>query len=121
MRNIILIAALAALSACGSAEPGPAPEKPKSPEEAIVGTYNITMADGTMMLSSIARDHTYTDSVRGQVTEWGTWALKDGKFCSTPETDGAKPACITLSEPAKDGTITATADDGTVMKAEKLS
>jgi hypothetical protein len=121
MRNILLVAALATLSACGSSEPSAAPAKAKSPEEAVVGTYNVTMADGTKMLSSISHDHTYTDSVRGEVTEWGTWAVKDGKFCSTPESEGAKAACVTLSDPAKDGTITVTADDGTVMKAEKLS
>jgi hypothetical protein len=121
MRNILLIAALASLSACGSSAPSPAPEKPKSPEEAVVGMYKVTMPDGSMMISSIAKDHNYTDSVNGQVSEWGTWALKDGKFCSTPETEGAKPSCMTMSEPAADGIITVTADDGTVTKAEKLS
>ncbi len=122
MRNILSIAALATLAACSSLQNlTPAPEKAKTPEEALVGIYNVTKADGTKMISSIAKDHSYTDSVRGEVTEWGTWALTDGKFCSTPETEGAKPGCVTLSEPAADGTITVTADDGTVMTAKKLS
>jgi predicted small lipoprotein YifL len=121
MRNILLVAALVTLSACGASAPTKAPEKQKSPEEAIVGMYKVTMPDGSMMISSITKDHNYIDSVSGQVTEWGTWTLKDGKFCSTPQTEGAKPSCISLSEPAADGTITVTSDDGTITKAEKLS
>jgi hypothetical protein len=104
-----LVAALATLAACSASEPAPAPEKAQTPEEALVGTYDV------------AKDHSYTDAVRGEVTEWGSWALTDGKMCSTPQGEGAKPGCVTLSEPAEDGTITVTADDGTVMTAKKLS
>jgi chitinase len=120
MRNIFLIAGVATLAACSAAAPTEEPAKAKTPEEAIIGTYDVTKADGKKMLSSVAPDHSYTDSEGGTVSEFGTWALKDGKFCSTPTSAGAKAMCVTLSEPAADGTITITADDGTKMTAKKL-
>jgi len=120
MRNIIAFAALAALAACSSSQPSEAPETPKTAEEEMAGNYQVTMPDGTERVSFIAKDGTYTDTVRGAVVESGRWELKDGKFCSTPETEGVEPYCAKLSDPAADGTITATNDDGSVVKVKKI-
>ena len=121
MRKFALLCLAATLAGCSAAESAEeAPPKPKTPEEMLVGTYNVVMADGTKMISSIAKDRTYTDAVDGAVTEWGTWEIRDGKVCSTPAIDTVKPYCATVSEPGADKVITITADDGSVMKATKL-
>ncbi len=124
MKKIALLCAVMTLAACSGSEPSEAPaseQAAKTPEEAMPGTYEVTMKDGTKLLSSIAADHSYTDLVRGEVTEWGSWAITDGKTCFTPETEGAKPSCFTIGKAEADGIATATPDEGDPVKIRKLS
>lgn len=122
MKKLALLCLAATLAGCSAAESTEeAPAKTKTPDEMLVGTYNVTKPDGSKMISAISKDHTYTDAVQGQVSEWGTWAIKDGKMCTTPATEDAKPACFTVSEPGADREVTITAEDGSVMKATKIS
>jgi len=119
MRKIILFCAAATLAACSGSKP--AQEVVQTPEAAAIGTFNVAMADGSKRLSILTADHNYTDSVEGQVVEWGTWAIEDGKVCFAPKTEDVKAMCITLGKPAEDRTLTVTFEDGTQLKATKIS
>lgn len=124
MRKIALLSAALILAACSGSEnesQKAAPETPKTPEEAAMGTFEVTNADGSKMTSVVSSDRSYTDAIRGEVVEWGTWEIKDGKTCFTPQTEGKKPNCYTSGTPAEDGSYTATPDEGDPVKIRKLS
>ncbi|MCB5424601.1 hypothetical protein H0274_04970 [Altererythrobacter sp. CC-YST694] len=124
MKKIALLSAALILAACSGSESESqkaAPETPKTPEEAALGTFEVTNADGSKMTSVVSPDRSYTDAIRGEVVEWGTWEIKDGKTCFTPETEGKKPNCYTNGAPAEDGSYTATPDEGDPVKIRKLS
>lgn len=124
MRKIALLGAALILAACSGSESESqkaAPETPKTPEEAAMGTFEVTNADGSKMTSVVSSDRSYTDAIRGEVVEWGTWEIKDGKTCFTPQTEGKKPNCYTSGKPAEDGSYTATPDEGDPVKIRKLS
>lgn len=124
MRKIALLGAALVLAACSGSESESqqaSAEPPKTPEQAALGTYEVTQPDGTKMTSVIAADRSYTDAIRGEVVEWGTWEIKDGKTCYTPQIEGKKPVCYSSGEPAEDGTFTATPDEGDPVKVRKLS
>ncbi|OJW75630.1 MAG: hypothetical protein BGO57_06120 [Sphingomonadales bacterium 63-6] len=124
MRKIALLSAALILAACSGSESESqkaAPETPKTPEEAAMGTFEVTNADGSKMTSVVSSDRSYTDAIRGEVVEWGTWEIKDGKTCFTPQTEGKKPNCYTSGTPAEDGSYTATPDEGDPVKIRKLS
>jgi hypothetical protein len=124
MKKLVLLAALAALSACSqkadeSKEPATAPAETAAPAAAgdsgtAPGTYDVKMADGTMGTTTINADGTYADTdAKGKVVK-GMFAHHDGKDCFDPE--GDEPGmCWAISKPATDGSFTATADDGTVV------
>jgi len=124
MKKLVLIAALAALSACSqkaeeSKETAAAPAETTAPAATAdsgtaPGTYDVKMADGTMATSTINADGTYVDTdPKGKAVK-GQFAHHDGKDCFDP--DGDEPGmCWSASKPAADGSFTATADDGTVV------
>lgn len=132
MKSLVLIAATVALSACsqgGEETPAPAEttEAAAAPTDTArtsalagpdaAGTYTVTWADGTITTTVINDDGTYIDMMDGEETARGTWAVKDGRSCLTPE--GGAELCWTDSEPAADGSWTATADDGTTVTVTK--
>jgi hypothetical protein len=117
MKKLIAIAAVAALSACSQqAEEAPAPAETTeaavapAPEDPT-GTYDVKMADGTMGKTTINADGTYVDVGPDGTEERGTFTRANGQDCFDP--DGDDPAvCWTVSQPAADGTFTATTVDG---------
>lgn len=122
MRKFVLLAAPLALAACAQeaeVEEAPAAEEA---EVAAVTTANGTVtpmtgevanADGPQGLSTLNADGTYQDlDAEGATVAEGTWAVVDGKTCFTPTTEGADGECWTESEPAEDGSFTATSDEG---------
>jgi hypothetical protein len=121
MKKLVIVAALsAALAACGnpaeqSDEPAPAETTTAAAApESSAGTYDVTLADGTKMVSTLNPDGTYQDTgADGAVAEKGTWADKDGKTCFDPEGEERGEICFTVGEAAEDGTMVATPDDGT--------
>lgn len=134
MRSLVLIAATVALSACSQgAEETPAPaettDAAAAPAETAgmsalaapdaAGTYMVTWADGTTTETIINADGTYIDMMDGEETARGTWEVKDGRSCLTP--DGGAELCWTDSEPAADGSWTATSDDGTTITVVKAA
>jgi hypothetical protein len=119
MRKLVLIAAVAALSACNQkTEEAPAATDtamaeatPMADAGATPGTYDVKMADGTMGKTVINADGTYVDTDKDGKEVRGTVARKDGKDCFDPE--GADPEmCWTVTTPGADGSFTATTADG---------
>lgn len=123
MRKIVLMAVPLALAACGqeAAVEEPAIEEEAAPEAAMTTangsatpmTAQVSGADGPEGLSTLNADGTYQDlDADGGVVAEGTWAVVDGKTCFTPSTEGVDGECWTESEPAEDGSFTATSDSG---------
>lgn len=120
MKRLIAIAGLAALVACNQTEAEP--EAQPTVEEAAAmttgngsapGTYEAVAADGTVTLATLNADGSYSDVIDGEVVEFGTWAVVDGKTCFTPAADSEGTAtCYTESDVAADGSFTATPDEG---------
>ncbi len=126
MKKFVLIAALAALSACSqkaeeSKETAAAPAEAAAPAPAAAadsgtqpGTYDVKMADGTMAMTTINADGTYVDTdAKGKQVK-GQYATHDGKDCFDPDGD-EMGMCWAVTKPGADGSFTATADDGTVV------
>lgn len=134
MKRLILLAATAmALSACSQkAEEAAAPEAAATDAMApaadastaaamttgngsAAGTYDIVGPDGTKGMSKLNPDGTYEDTDEsGKTTAKGTWAVKDGKTCFTPE--GKPEECYTEGPAGADGSFEATGADGKVTK-----
>ena len=128
MKKIILLATLAALSACSQkteekADAAPAETAAPAPAAAAApaagsttapGTYDVKMADGTTATTVINADGSYVDTdAKGKQVK-GLYATHDGKDCFDPEGD-EMGMCWAVTKPGADGSFTATADDGTVV------
>lgn len=127
MKRFAILLAATAFAACSSEPAEEAAETPAAEETTAAsdmpGSYEITQADGTKLTATVLADGTYTDrDANGQVVEHGTWATTDGKECFTPAADSAgEPTCYTVSEPAEDGTMTATPDGGEPITVKKIA
>lgn len=121
MKNIVLLAAVAALSACS--QQAEETTETAAPAEtaaaatpvstgALPGDYEVKTADGTIASTTINADGTYVDTdPKGKAIK-GKIAFKDGKDCFDP--DGDEPeVCWSSSPAAADGSFTSTAPDGT--------
>jgi hypothetical protein len=129
MKRTLAVLAIGMLAACGSNETAEAPAEDTAVAEtadtgsnAAPGTYEVTMADGSMMTATLAEDGTYTDTVDGEVTETGVWAIVGEKTCFTPaEGSEGTPMCYSDSPMGEDGTFTATPDEGDPITVRKVS
>lgn len=124
MKKFAVLAGFALLAACGSKTDAPADtattEAAASAAEAApsptAGVYDVTNPDGTKGLTTLAADGTYEDKdAKGAVVK-GTWAVKDGKTCFTPE--GKPEECYTESARAADGSFTATDAKGATVQVK---
>ena len=118
MKKLVLIAAVAALSACNErTEVAPAATDSASamaeatPADSGVGTYTVKMADGTTGTTVINADGTYVDTDKDGKQMKGTFVRRDGNDCFDPEGDEAE-MCWTVGPRAADGSFIATAPDG---------
>ncbi|QPC99419.1 MULTISPECIES: hypothetical protein [Qipengyuania] len=107
MKKIVLVAALAAISACS--QPAEAPDEAATaepaaeatPAEAMAadggpgyGKFKITQEDGTVLTDDVKADGTYsTTDADGKVVETGTWVQKPGEYCATKSEEGAVEEC----------------------------
>jgi len=127
MRKFMILAAPLALVACAeeAVEEVPVEDEVGETEAAAMttangtapGTYTVTTADGTSGIAVLNDDGTSQDmDADGNVLNESTWAVVDGQTCftSTGE-DGETVECWTESEPAEDGSFTATSDEGEVV------
>ncbi len=123
MKKLILLAMVAALSACTQkadeakdTTTAPVEETMVAPADATSapGTYDVKMADGTVGKTVINADGTYVDTDPNGKEIKGSFVHKDGKDCFDPEGDEAE-MCWAVSTPGADGSFTATSPDGTVV------
>lgn len=128
-RLIFVLAATTALAACGSKETPP-PE-PVETDIAVAtpaagaatgnmaGTYEVKMADGSLIRETINADGTYTDTnAAGTVTEKGKWRQDGAKMCF--DADGAAPEqCFTGGAPGADGTFEIKDETGKVVSTSR--
>jgi hypothetical protein len=119
MKKLVLIAAIAALSACNqktdevpvATDTATAAADTMATADNGAGTYDVKMADGTMGKTVINADGTYVDTDKDGKEVRGTFARKDGKDCFDPA--GSDPeVCWTVTTPGADGSFTATTPDG---------
>lgn len=118
MKKLMLVAACAALTACGGndtddaatidpAEPIVEAEPTRTVDPAVAeaaGTYEMTAADGTVMMRTVNADGTYTTDIGDAVGETGTVRLDGDAMCYDPE--GPQPeTCWTAGETADDGSF----------------
>ncbi len=130
MKKIILVAAIATISACNQAE---APAEAEATSEAAaeqvsvaadglpsVGVYYVTHADGTTTTFEAKEDGTYTSTdADGKVTETGKWRQESqAVWCELPDTEGATEVCY--DERMEDGvyksTSRATGETATITR-----
>lgn len=110
MKKLTIAAACVVLAACNKAEAPPAPTEttPAAMETAsaadMAGTYEVTMEDGAVVMSTLNADGTYVDTTDGAETESGTWRADGDKTCFDPEGD-APEECSATSAPAADGSF----------------
>lgn len=69
----------------------------------MAGKYEVTMADGKKMTSTINADGTYVDVMDGKEMK-GTWRMDGAKSCFDEEGDVAE-VCYTTSAPKADGSF----------------
>lgn len=113
MNKIGVLAACAALAACGSKdEPTPAPRDTADVSLGgtatgdVTGTYEIKLADGIVVMQTIDPDGTYIETTPdGARVGGGTWRTGDGgRMCFDPEGDEAEQ-CYTGGAPGEDGSF----------------
>lgn len=124
MKKLLLLAGIAALSACSQKAEEPK-ENAAAPVEntatataattesptSAPGDYDVKMPDGSMASTTINADGTYVDTEADGKQVKGKFYGKNGKDCFDP--DGDEPEmCWTVSPAAADGSFTAKSDDG---------
>ena len=128
MKKLVLIAAVAALSACNQnkGEPAPAASEAAATPPAIetaasmAGTYDYTY-EGKATTTLANADGTYEDTQGGKVIEKGKWSQTNGQTCFADD-QGNPPKCWTTTEPDSMGMFTATSTDGkTVLQIKKTA
>ncbi|MBD2842481.1 hypothetical protein [Erythrobacter rubeus] len=135
MRNIALLAALAAVAACSPAETeetvaadAAAVDKTEAVAETTAadggpshGTFRITQADGDVIIEELAEDGTFTATDQdGEVTT-GTYEQRSpNEFCSKDD-DEAEMKCY-AEEVNAEGVWTSTdPDDGETSTVERVT
>lgn len=112
MRGFVFIALMASVAACS--KPAPAPEAeattagattteatPAAAAQSLaadgkpsVGKYQVTRADGTVMVDDVRADGTYVTTLPDGKTETGKWEQKGPNlYCTTEDKEGAKQKC----------------------------
>lgn len=121
MHRSLIFVPLLALAACGQSETTPAadtttiavptPATTGAATGDMSGTYEVTMADGTVMMETVNTDGTYVDTQDGEEVDRGRWRADGNRMCYDP--DGADPeACYSSTAPAADGSFRVIGADG---------
>ena len=112
MKKIAVLVACAVITACGSKEePTPAPTDTVAAPSGtatgdVTGTYEIKLADGSVVMQTIAADGTYVETTPdGTRVGGGLWRTGDGgRMCFDPEGDEDEE-CYAGGAPSKDGSF----------------
>lgn len=133
MKNIILVAALATLAGCSNSDPAPE-ATPEATAEAVAptvattaadggpstGTFQVTDADGTVVMEEVKADGTYVSTQDGTVVETGKWEQKaPGTYCYTKDEEGAEQICNT-EQVDDQGVWTSENPEGKIATVERV-
>lgn len=125
MQKLMIIAACAALAACGSKEE-PAPEPVETATATtdtatagqMAGNYEVRTANGSTITQTLNADGTYVDTdATGAETERGTWRQQGEQLCYTAA--GGTEECFTGGTPGPDGSFEVRDSTGTVVASVK--
>lgn len=130
MKKFLVIAALAAVSACSKPAEAPAPEASSAPEvvaepiaadgQPSVGMYKVTDADGKVYMDDVRADGTYETKQDGKVVETGKWNQKSPNlYCYTKDEAGAQEQCN--EEKVENGVWTTKNPEGKVSTVERVT
>jgi hypothetical protein len=121
VKKLMLVATLAAISACSKPEPAAAPDATTDTAAApaptpttvaadgkpSVGKFQVTGSDGKVSVEEVKADGTYTDTQDGKVVETGTWRQESpAVWCWTNDKAGSKEVCS--DEKVENGVYTST-------------
>ena len=132
MKKVLVIAALATISACS--KPAPAPEGDASAAatasapvaqniaadgKSSIGKFKVTSAGGKVYMEEDKADGTYVGTMDGKVVDTGKWEQKNpNTFCFTKDTKDAKQECN--EEKVENGVWTTKNAKGEVSKVERI-
>ncbi|MGB7656432.1 MAG: hypothetical protein WBL74_13225 [Novosphingobium sp.] len=133
MKKLILLAALAATSACSKPEAAPDAQATAEPAAATdaapaniaadgkssVGMFKVTTQDGKVVMEDVKADGTYVDTTDGKVVETGKWNQKSpSQYCYTSDEKGAAEKCG--NEKVENGVWTSTNAKGEVATVVRV-
>jgi hypothetical protein len=133
MNKLALLASLTAFSlvaACGGSEDVAAPPADDAAtaaesaaadaaDELRTGTMEVSYPDGMKATITINSDGTYRRQPTEGLATAGIARMEAGRTCFDPS--GPDPAtCWTSTEPAADGSFTATSDDGVTVSVKPI-
>jgi hypothetical protein len=133
MKRILVIAAIAAISACSKPAPAPEAEASAAPEAAAPaaaslaadggpahGTYKVTRGNGEVVMDEVKPDGTYSTTKDGKVIDTGKWEQKSpSQYCYTKDKEGATQECA--EEKVEGGVWTSKGPDGKVSTIERVT
>lgn len=130
MKKLTMIAGCVSLAACSGAD-APAEGEAETGTEAVtaeataaeglLGTYEVTNADGTVGTTTFDAEGGYVSMANGAETGRGTVAMVNGQTCFNSAEEGSAPECWTDGEPAEDGSWVSTSDDGETVTVKKMA
>jgi predicted small lipoprotein YifL len=132
MKKMLVIAALAAISACSKPAPAPEAEASAAPEVAApaaelvaadgkpsFGTFKVTRPDGKVVMDEVKADGTYSTTADGKVIETGKWEQKSPSlYCYTKDEKDAVQQCN--EEKVENGVYTSKNPKGEVATVERV-
>lgn len=132
MKKFVLVAALAAVSACSQSETPAEPEAVETAAEAApiatvaadggpsTGNFKITREDGSVFTEEVRSDGTYTSTSADGVAETGKWVQKTpNEYCTTEDAAGAVEVCHTETV-SEDGVWTSVDPEGETGTVERI-
>jgi putative hemolysin len=133
MKKMLVLAALAAVSACSKPAPAPEAESSAAPEVSAPaasslaadggpahGTYQVTDSEGKVMMDEVKPDGTYSTTIDGKVIDTGKWEQKSpSQYCFTKDKEGATQECA--EEKVEGGVWTSKGPDGKVSTIERVA
>lgn len=130
MKKVLMLVALATVSACSQPAPAPEPSASAEPSAAVaaniaadgkssIGKFKITGHDGKVYTEEDKADGTYATMLDGKVSETGKWTQPNSNtFCFTKDEPDAKQVCN--EEKIENGVWTSKNAKGEVATVERL-
>lgn len=129
-----IAAAIALVAVSGCSKPAPTPEATASAKDMSVapaawtpvlpapGAYESTTSDGKLYSTvTLEADTSYARVPANGPREAGIAKITDGKLCFDPSGKEAATRCFTITEPAADGSCSATDEKGLKLTVKPVA